>query len=121
MEEKCMNLRNDESKITYEVVLRGKEKEQTYDLALRNFFKEDVKTKDYVIRENMPLPGGLVHASKDDILGKLFDDVKTTAYQYQERAKNSKDEQEKNENLAMADALESLDYDKLNKIITREK
>lgn len=43
------------------------------------------------------------------------------AYQYKKRAEQGKDEQEEKMNLAIADALESLEYDKIKTNKIREK
>jgi hypothetical protein len=115
-----MNLRKEISEITYEVTVRGKERNQVYDCVLRNFFEDEVCGADLAIRKNLPLPGGLMHASKERILEKLYDDVRIEAYCYGKKAEQCADGKEKEMYLAYVQALESLDYGKLNKVFRRE-
>lgn len=116
-----MQLRRNESEITYEVTVRGEDGSQTYDSVLRNFMADGDPGTDTVIREKCPLPGGLRHASKETILEKLYDDIKITAYQYDRKSEVEEDAKTKEIYASYAEALRSMDYDKLQKKITIER
>lgn len=110
-----MKVRNDDTQIFYEVKLKGKK----YDVILHNFFTDGT---DYTIREDFPLPGGLVHASKEKILKGVWDSTIFFWAQANRADADKYEAQEKKEMLlAAAEALETMDYEKVQKKLTREK
>ena len=108
--------RNKDEEITYEVVLKG----DKYDCTLRNFFADG---QDLELRTDFPLPGGLAHASKADILEKTFEN---TIFFYIESYKRKSEKAEvsvedKKIFLSVAEALETLNFEKMQKNLTRQK
>lgn len=109
-----MAIRNKDEEIIYEVT----QKDKLYDCVLRNFFTDG---SDYEIRQGCPLAGGLVHGSKDKILQDTFDE---TIFFWANALRKDSEKHEgegKEYRLAVAEALETLDYNKIQKQYIRGK
>lgn len=110
-----MMVRNDDMQITFEVVLR-KEK---YDAILHNFYTDG---NDYNIREDFPLSEELVDAPEEVILKEVWEETISFWTMANRSSADKCDDMEKKEALlAVADALETLDYEKVQKKLTHEK
>lgn len=109
-----MIVRNDDMQITFEVVL----KQEKYDVILHNFFTDG---NDYHIRKDIPLSEELVHASEEVILEDIWEEtISFWTSANRSSAGNCDDIEKKEMFLAVADALETLDYAKVQKKLTHE-
>lgn len=109
-----MIVRNDDMQITFEVVL----KQEKYDVILHNFYTDG---NDYPIRTDFPLSEELVHATEEVILEEIWEEtISFWTGANRSSAGNCDDIEKKEMFLAVADALETLDYAKVQKKLTHE-
>lgn len=108
-----MSLFNNAAEMTFEVTV----KEKLYDSVLRNFFADG---EDLPLHTGQRFPGGLAHASKENILKKIWDNSLVFWIQaYRADSKNSEKAEEREIFSAVADTLEKLEYSMVKKELVR--